>query len=334
MRVTLDMIAERAKVSPSTVSRVLNSYEFVDEDTRTRVWAIARELGYPLDKLRRPPPTSRSVLISGMGQLGTPPATPEFVTSVLHGAEMVFAEHGVAVRSQTVPAQERGTALWQYFKSTPGVEGIVLLGGTINPDVLHPLKQAQIPLVIAGGHSRQIEIASVMADYTDGILQAVDHLAERGRRRIALLNTLDYTVTSYEKYKGYRLALTLHDFAFDPALTLKGEPSAESGFSLMHTLLESGAAFDAVLCADDYMAVGALRALQERGRTVPDDVAVIGFHDYSVAAFTNPPLTSIALDMREMGIIAARLLVHLIEHEPLDNWFILQPTHLIPRATT
>jgi LacI family transcriptional regulator len=327
------MIAERAQVSSSTVSRVLNSYEFVDEATRNRVWEIAKELGYPLERFRRVPDETRSILVTGMGELGSPPATPEFVTRVLSGVEAIMSEKGILVRSQTALLQNISAEIRRYIKNNPGLEGFVLLGGNINLDLVTGLRAAKVPFVIAGGHPRMVNVNCVMADYVDGVMQAVRHLTARGRKQIALLNTTNYTVTSYEKYHGYRLALALHDLAFTPDLVVEGQPSAESGYVQMRELLRRRPEVDSVICADDYMAVGALRALQEQKRIVPDDVAVIGIHDYSVAAFTAPPLTTIALDMVEMGRIAARLLWLSVQQELDDELFVLLPTQLVIRTS-
>jgi DNA-binding LacI/PurR family transcriptional regulator len=234
---------------------------------------------------------------------------------------------------QTAPFQDAPRNIRRYIKDNPGLEGLILLGGSINIDVLKSLKAANVPHVVAGGNPRSIATCNVMADYVDGVVQAVHHLDARGHRRIALLNTTDYTVTSYEKLKGYRLGLALHNLSFTASMVSEGQPSAESGHAQLHELLRLHPDLDAVICADDYMAVGALRALQEQGRSVPQQVAVIGFHDYSVAGFTSPPLTTVRLDMEAMGSIAARLLWSAMQHELSEVWSVTVPTQLVVRGS-
>jgi LacI family transcriptional regulator len=328
------MIAKRAKVSTSTVSRALNSYEYVDEKTRDRVWQIARELGYPLEKLRPIPEVTQSILVVGMGQMGNPPATPEFVTDVLNGVESVMSEKGIPVRSQSAPLQDIKTNIRRYLKNNPGLMGFILLGGNMDYEFVNELNAAAIPFVIAGGHPERVEATSIMGDYINGIAQAVTHLVERDRSRIGLLNTTAYTVTSNEKLKGYRLALSLHGLPFIPELVTESINSVEAGYEQMQHLLQAFPEIDAVICADDYVAVGALRTLQEQHIKVPHDVAVVGMHNYSVSAFTNPPLTTIALDMVEMGKTAALLLWTEMQEKSALNWKVLGRTQLIIRQST
>ncbi len=334
MRITLDSIAAKANVSPSTVSRVLNNYEFVDEQTRIRVWEIAREMGYPLERLRRLPEVSRSVLLTGMAET-TFQATPEFIAEVRSGVEHVMNLQGINVSSDTNSISEMRDNFRHYASRNPGLQGIILMGGNMHTDFLQDLNSIGLPFVIAGGHPRTINVNCVMADYLNGMEQAVSHLLQHGRRTICLINGPNSTITSQEKYKGFRLALTLHDLPFSPLHVTDSDYTAESGYEKAQQLLANVSGIDAIVCADDYIAVGALRALQEHQRSVPDDVAVIGFHDYSVAAFTHPPLTTISVDMRGMGMVAAQRLVKLIDDADHDeSWFMIVPTRLVIRASS
>jgi DNA-binding LacI/PurR family transcriptional regulator len=334
LRVTLESIAAKANVSPSTVSRVLNNYTFVEEETRLRVWEVVRELGYPLDRLRRHPAVTQSVLLTGMGV--TPfQATPEFFALVRSGVEQVLSAHDFEVRSDSSAIAEIEGNFRRYASRNPGLRGLILLGSNASPDVLHSLKSTKLPFVVAGGQDRSIEINCVMADYLNGMEQAVNHLLLRGRRKICLINGPESTATSQEKYKGFRLALILKDLPFSPQCVIDSNYTAESGYESTRKLLEDIPELDAIVCADDYIAVGALRALQESNRHVPEDVAVVGFHDYSVATYTHPPLTTVSVNMRGMGIVAAQRLLELTQLADSDeSWFMLMPTQLIIRNTS
>lgn len=333
MRVTLDKIAQKANVSASTVSRVLNNYAFVDESTRLRVWAVARELGYPLERLRREPDATHSVLITGMSQTNFQ-STPEFVAQIQAGIETVLSVHGVAVRTQTVPFSAFEPEFSHYATHNPGLLGLILVGGNMQPSFLQKLHENSLPYVIVGGHTRSTQVNCVMADYLYGIEQAVNYLVGQGRRALALVNGSSLTYTSHEKYNGFRLALALNNLAYVEAQVVESNYTAEGGYESARKLLERFPDVDAILCADDYIAVGVLSALQERGLKVPADVAVIGCHNYSVAAFTSPPLTTISLNMRAMGMAAAKRLWSMIEQpEHREAYFLFTPTELVIRST-
>jgi DNA-binding LacI/PurR family transcriptional regulator len=334
MRVTLDTIAAKASVSASTVSRVLNNYEFVDEQTRNRVWEVARDLGYPLGRLRREPEITRSVLITGMAATNFQ-STPEFRACVQAGVEAFMTDKGMAVRSQTIPTADVTDNFRHYASQNPGLQGLILLGGTMHHTFLESLENVGLPYVIVGGNPRTPDVNCVIADYLNGMEQAVNHLISRGRRRICLINGTNVTTTSIEKYKGFRLALTMHELPFAATQVTTANHTAEEGYEHALQLLEDVPDVDAIMCADDYIAVGVLHALQEANRRVPQDVAVVGFHNYSVAPFTNPPLTTIALEMHRMGVMAAQRLWDLIcEPENRDTWTMLAPTKLLVRETT
>ena len=337
-RITLNDIAEKANVSPSTVSRVLNNYEFVDETTRQTVLEIARDLGYPFKRFSETPEAIRTVLVTGMGDSGhldhTARNSLEFASHILAGAESVLQLHGITVRSQIQIAPQWHSSIEEYIHSNPGLEGLILLGGYINFALVERLQSIGLPFVIVGGHPRSIRVNCVIADYKHGIEKAIDLLAAQGRRNICLLNGLPYTITSVEKYKGFRLALALHDYAFSPEQMAEAEFTVDEGQTAMRRILAHNPDLDAVICGDDYQAIGAMRALQEQGRRIPHDVAVIGHHNYEIAELTQPALTTIDLGTSLMGRLAGQRLLNMLDGQDQDIWSILAPVTLIERGST
>jgi DNA-binding LacI/PurR family transcriptional regulator len=210
-----------------------------------------------------------------------------------------------------------------------------LLGGGIEEDFVKPLQDAGVPFVVAGGYIPSRKVDSVMGDYRRGIEAAVDHLVGRGRQRVGLVNGPPTTVTSAEKLKGFRLAVALHDLPCGPEYVVEANYfSSQRGHNLTLQLLDQVPDLDAIIFADDLMAMGGIHALEESGRRVPEEVAVVGFHDYEIARFTRPPLTTIAFDMWGMGEVAARRLCMLLDQEDDLLWIVLMPTTLIVRGST
>lgn len=341
---TIRDIARHASVSTATVSRVLNQYPHVNETTRSAVRQAMVELGYPLSNARREPTANRTVLLGSRGPddgsvsrqhdstIGT-----EFARHIFAGAQQQLAHYGINAVLQTSGAAQNQRPV------DPVVVGQIVIGGKLTREQAHELQLERIPFVIAGGCLQDPRVNCVMADYVQGVEQAVAHLVHGGRRTIGLINGPDTTITSYEKYRGLRLALALHDLAFSPAQVLTGLFTPEVGYALTLRLLEQVPGIDAILYGDDYLAMGGIHALKESGRRVPDDVAVIGLHEYEIGRFADPPLTSVAFDMRGMGAIAAQRLLMLIDQpaaptalpgQPDEQpWFVSMPTTLAIRKS-
>jgi DNA-binding LacI/PurR family transcriptional regulator len=169
----------------------------------------------------------------------------------------------------------------------------------------------------------------VDADNLGGARLAVEHLLAQGRRRIAMINGRTDTQVNDVRRRGYLEALTLAGLA--PAGTADGDFTEPSGHAAATALLAEHPGLDAVFAANDNMAAGALRALREAGRRVPEDVAVVGFDDLAVAEQTDPPLTTVHQPVRALGRELARMLVSLLAgREPTP---LLLPTRLVIRRS-
>jgi DNA-binding LacI/PurR family transcriptional regulator len=333
MTVTLRDIARQASVSSSTVSRVLNDYPYIGDDTRQVVWQAARDLGYSLENLRTTGRHTRSVLLLARYNDQQPDQDMTLAgieRAISTGSQSIFNQRKVKIRLQR---SRMDLSEFQSHTWYQGVSGIMILGGMVHHDFLRMIKQTDLPLVVAGSHVRPLRIDSVMADYTYGMKEAVSHMARSGRQRIGLVNGSAVTSSSAEKYDGYRLALILHDLPRLPSAVVNGDFTPESGYSQTRRLLEESPDLDAIAYGDDNMAFGGLSALKEMKRRVPEDVAITGFHDYQVARFTDPPLTTVAFDMALMGRIAARRLCDLIDDPKQEAFTIVLPTELVTRAS-
>ncbi|NLF77796.1 MAG: LacI family transcriptional regulator [Chloroflexi bacterium] len=323
-------------MSIATVSRALNGHHRVSEETRLIVLQAAHDLGYSPPRLCHTPQLSRSVLVltreeAAATEDSTPAAGGEFERRVWVAVHSYLVQRGIAARLQhsTVTPEEA-----QLHASDIGVSGLVLLGGVRERIFVQELLSVRIPFVIAGAHLRPMEVNCVMADVGDGTRQAMQHLVERGRRQIGFVNGPPTTTTSAEKMDAYRLSLIVHGLPFTSDRVVVSDFSAESGYRQTRRLLQQITGLDAVIFADDVIALGGMRAIREFGYSVPDDLAVIGFGDYELARFVSPTLTSVQFDMNMMGIIAARRLCMLFDTPDDYPWLIRVPTTLVVRGST
>jgi LacI family transcriptional regulator len=334
MSATLNDIAQHAAVSVSTVSRVLNDQGNVSLEARARVLEAVKTLGYR--KRARQTAGDGAVLLlirqeaAQTNQDGS--LAIEMERLLLAGIQPVLRAQGLAQRIvYTKMAAQEDEAL---LAEQPDIVGVIMVGGIVNRDYLALLQTKRIPFVVAGAHVRPLQASCVMPDFHQGMVQLVEHLAQRGRRRIGFVNGPPATTTSQEKYLGLRLGLALHGLDYEESRIVSGCFSFESGDRLTRSLLEQHPDLDAIVYGDDHMAIGGLRALRSLGRSIPDDVAVAGCYDYEIARYTEPPLTSISFDKARIGALAARRLCSLLAEPDDQEWFLLLPTALAIRAST
>lgn len=324
---TVRDIAKRANVSIATVSRVLNNNATVNESIRYSVLRAADELQYPLENLRVKPQISPSVLV-----LVRPNADDrDFERMVSDGVHTVFEGRGLTAR-----LQQSGSSADEavQFAGDPSVSGLILLGGIIQREFVEALLKMRVPFVVAGSHLHPFPINVVMADVAQGIRDAVAPLIAAGRRHLALINGPSSTMTSVEKRDGLMLAAAQAGLPFAAEQILISDFSAESGYQQTQQLLDQMPQVDAILYADDMIALGGMRALRESGRHIPNDVAVIGFGDYALAQYTDPPLSSVRFNMRLMGSIAAKRLCMLLDEPDDEAWLVRVPCEFIKRQTS
>jgi DNA-binding LacI/PurR family transcriptional regulator len=335
MRPTVRQIAQQANVSASTVSRVLNDYPYVDETTRAAVLRTAESLGYAVKATPRATQAAKSVLLLlriGETMRETEVLASSGIESSIHtGAQPILEQHGLTVRLQRT-RMDPGEA--QLYISAADVSGLIFTGGVVNRDLVVALQVAGLPFVVAGSHVNPLPVNCVMAAYLDGMAGVVEHLLATGRRRIALVNGPCTTTSSDEKEKGFRLALARHGVTGEPVSVNCGDFDAGSGYAMTQEVLVEVPDVDAIAYASDTMAIGGISALRERGRRVPDDVAVTGFYDYDIARFTDPPLTTARVDFQAMGAIAARRLLMLMNEPDGQAWTIVTPCPLVIRNSS
>jgi LacI family transcriptional regulator len=332
---TLRDIAARANVSTATVSRVLNDYPYVDNATRTQVLQIARELGYPSGTTRRGvQPRAVLLLIRDEASAGDSDGSlgaRDFERAVSAGVQAVFEQQTIATRLQRT---RMAVAEVAGYADDPSVAGLILLGGVVQRPFIEALQSASVPFVVAGAHALPLRVNCVMADVARATEEAIGHLVASGRRTIGLVNGPEETTTSVERMRGYRLALAEHGLEYRPDQVVRAEFRADAGHAATLQLLAQRPELDALLYPDDLVAMGGLSAIKASGRRVPADLAIIGFYDYDLARFTEPPLSSLHIDMQRIGNMAARRLQMMLDAPDGQDWLTLVEATLVLRAST
>lgn len=329
-------VAKKANVSVATVSRVFNNNNAVSEPTRNLVLQTALELKFPLDKWDNAPRLAKSVYVLARDESiasneGTPPIAREFERQVWQGARFFLQQHDIvtSLQSSTMDPDEA-----IRYAEEIGISGLVLLGGILNHKFIKTLQQKGVPFVVAGSHLPPYETNCVMADVMHGIRLVVRHLVQNGRSRIGFVNGPDETSTSAIKLEGLRLEFSLLGIPFKPQQIISAHFYPEAGYLQTQQLLANNANLDAIIYADDVLAIGGGRALQEAGIRIPTDIAITGFGNYEIGRFATPPLTSVHYDIFEMGKTAARRLKMIMDEPDDQNWLIKCPTTLKIRQSS
>jgi LacI family transcriptional regulator len=195
------------------------------------------------------------------------------------------------------------------------------------------LAKRGMPVVVIDDRGHHPEFPTVATTNLEGGRSATQHLVDLGRRRIAMLNGQLEFGCNRDRVEGYKSALQAAGLRFESRRTMTGYFTEESGASGMSRVLEADPKIDAVFAANDLMAFGAMRALRNAGRRIPDDVAVVGFDDIPASAITHPPLTTVHQPLYEMGRTAAGMVMASVRGEPIQERVEL-PTSLVVRAST
>jgi LacI family repressor for deo operon, udp, cdd, tsx, nupC, and nupG len=173
----------------------------------------------------------------------------------------------------------------------------------------------------------------VDVDNVDGGLQATECLVKLGHRKIGMITGPAGWKSVNDRTEGYRLALQRASISFDASLIEHGDWSYQSGYEAMRRLLAKAPQIKALFAQNDQLAIGAMRALGEAKRRIPDDVAIVGYDDIPAAAYSQPPLTTIRQPMQQVGAVATRLLIELINDPTAERKEVLLKTELVRRRT-
>jgi LacI family transcriptional regulator len=306
-RATLGMVAKRAGVSPSTVSRILNGTANVSQEKKALVAQVIKELNF------RPDPTARSLAGGRTMSIGvlTQYIDSPFYGEALRGIEDVLHQAHYAplfVSGHWNQEEERARlGLLQDRK----VDGVIVLTGKLADETLVDMAK-QLPVVVTGRQLSAPNLFSIDFDNIEGAGLAVKHLHALGHQNVAFISgPLDHP-DAEQRLAGYRAELARREMGVDDALVVYSDYQESGGFRAMNQLLESRVNFSAVVAANDQMAYGARLALHRAGLRVPDDISLVGFDDLPHSAFTLPPLTSVRQSVYEIGSSAAQAMIDLL----------------------
>ena len=324
-RITIADVAREAGVSRQTVSRVLNGKGEIRASTRESVTHVIERLGYSPSGIARSLATNKTLTVG----LVVPDITNPFFPEIARGVEDVARERGYEMfLCNSVEDPEREDDVLRALQDKR-VDGTIICSSRLSDERLFSRLRQQRAAVLVNRHAPPELAGTVRVDDAEGTFQAVDHLLAGGRSAIGFLCGPPTSRSGIERVRGFKSALSAAGTGFDETLMRPCPPDPKGGYEAALALLSERPEIDGLVCYNDLVAVGALRACAGLGSRVPDDVAIVGCDDIMVARLLSPALTTLRVPKYDIGATAARMLLDRINGRGGKDEVLLQPELIV-----
>lgn len=323
-------VAERADVSVTTVSHVVNETRPVSQALRERVLTAMDELDY------RPNRLARSLRRGETHTIGVivPDSANPFFAEVARGVEDASFDERYSVILCNSDGDLEKELFYTNVLTAKQVDGILFVAAGVSTEHIRALQHDRVPLVVVDRTIPDVSVDEVLTDNTRGGEMVTRHLVDLGHRRIGCITGPSDVTPSADRVIGYQRALREAGMPVDERIIVRGDFQYQSGYQAAGELLAIDDPPTAIFACNDLMAVGVISAARELGLRVPEDLSVAGFDDVHLASFANPPLTTIAQPKYEMGVLATRLLLERMQDHDTPPRHELLSTRLVIRQST
>lgn len=293
----------------ATVSRVLHNLDGYTDQTRIKVLAAVKEIGY------HPNAVARGLINKKTQTIGIlfPVVSSEFSSGLLHGIEETANENEFSVIVCNTAEDGKRTQKYLQVLREKQVDGIIFTSEILKEEYYTQLNEMGIPVVLVSTLSKEHPIPYVRVDDKLAAYEATFYLIDKGHREIAMIGGTQYDqIAGLLRVEGYRQALEDHGIVYDESKVAYGDFHMESGQAAMEKLLREAPPFTALFAASDEMAIGAMGVAHQNGLKVPEDISIIGYDDLRISKVIFPPLTTIHQPLAQMGRLACEKLITLI----------------------
>jgi LacI family transcriptional regulator len=329
-KITIVEVAEKAGVSLGTVSRVLNNDIHVAPETRERVSAVVREMGYVANRQARSLKGSRTNTIGMLvPDLGT-----GYIGEIMHGVDSELGLHQLDLMLFTTHRAAIKEANYVANMVQGMVDGLLLVLPRNPADFIGSLTQLDFPFVLIDHQGTSSPCPAVGATNWQGAYNATEYLIKLGHSRIGFITGSMDLGAAVDRLDGYKSALKTHHIDEDPKLIYHGTFFQPEGYAGACELMELAEPPTAIFASNDVMAMGAMDAVRTRGLRIPEDVSIMGFDDIPQAEVVRPALSTVRQPLRDMGAIATQMLIEKLKDPEKEMTRIELPTELIVRAST
>ncbi|WP_038069361.1 MULTISPECIES: LacI family DNA-binding transcriptional regulator [Thermoanaerobacterium] len=328
----IDDVAKLANVSTATVSRVFNNSPYVSEKARESVLKAAKELGY------EPSILARSLAMKKTNTIGliVPDISNPYYSEVVRGIEDVcnIYKYNI-ILCNADNSRDKEIQYIDMLKSR-WVDGIIFHSDYFSDEIYHIFKDRKIPLVLAG-RATSYDIPYVVIDNRKAAYDATKYLISQGHKKIGVihgdLNGMKETVDSVDRLYGFLDAMKEAGLKVYDELIKESNFKAKGGYMAAKEMLMGNVKPDAIFAFSDIMAMGAINAIFDAGLKCPEDVSVIGFDNLDLAEVTRPALATVAQPMYDIGAVAARMLIKIIDNKKISEKKVILKHRLIIRQS-
>ena len=331
MATSIKDVAREAGVSIATVSRVLNDIDVVSEDTKKKVLDAIKKLGYRPNIVARSLKTQRTKTVGIL----VPDISSGFYPEIVRGAEDVanIYDYNVILCNSDFDYDKEKDYL-RVLKEKM-VDGVIYMSSCLEEETLDIINELDLKTVLAESRDKEGRLPSVIIDNVEAAYNATKSLIDKGLKNIAFVGFNKGSVNAWgDRQVGYEKALEENGLKVDEDLEFFKDLKVKSGYKAVEKFIESGKKFDGVVCSSDEIAMGVINALREKGIRVPEDVSVIGFNDNAVASYFYPKITTVKQPSYDMGSVAMRMLIKMLNNKPLEQDQYVLDYKIINREST
>jgi len=329
MNPTIKDVAELAGVHPSTVSRVINNDSRISEKTKEKVILIINKLGYTPNAIARGLKTKRTYTLGIL----IPDITNPFFAEIARGVEDAANKKNFNVILCNTDGKLKKENTYLQILRGKRVDGLILGTAHIKDKSILELERKKFPYILVCRGIKELGKNCVIVDDVEGGIMATEYLIKLGHRRIAHITGPLKTRSALNRLKGYKLALKKYEIEYREELVGEGDFRIKGGYQVMKRFLKLAEPPTAIFAANDLLALGAMQAIQKKKYHVPKDFSIIGFDDIKLASFVHPALTTIRQPMLEMGALAVKMLLKIIEEGEFNQRKIVLKPKLIIRES-
>lgn len=335
MAITLKEVAKKAGVSVTTASRALSGYDDVAEMTRRRIQMAADQLGYSPNLMARRLKTRRTETLGLIIPSAKPDFSDPFITSFLSGVGDEAAKNKYDLLISTHAPDSRGEKD-AYARAVAGgwVDGVIVLKTRRSDWRIQYLHDSELPFVTFGRSNFDFTYPYIDEDSLSSIRLITEHLINLKHRSIAFIAPPNELMFSLLRREGYINTMRQHDLSVRPEWVIEGDLTQRGGYEAMNTLFALKKRPTAVIAGNDLMAIGAMDAVKDRGLKIGRDISIGSFDDIPIAAYTDPPLTTVRQSVFDVGRMTCEMLIHLVEEkEPYSTSILLKPDLVLRKST-
>ena len=312
-------VAIAAGVSTSTVSRIINENPAISAETREKVLKVMKDLDYVPNSMARALSNQRAFTVTlAINAEDVKSFNNPFFYEVMHGIEKVVYQKDLCLIIANMQTVIKKESILTWLINGKRTQGIILPSSLATEKNIKELNKHHFPFVVFGEPDSPDPLNWVDVNNRQGGQQAVDHLVKQGYRRIAFISGSRKELFNKNRFLGYRDGLERNGLSFREDFAAEGGNTKADGLAMMGTLLSLDDRPDAVICTDSIMSLGVLKAIQKAGLSVPHDIGIVSFDNYPVADLADPPLTTVDVDVYELGVQTANMLFKLIDN-PLSR---------------